>query len=153
MRLFSYARYLNQKGLDETYTDSFGTTKTVAKREDIQLTKFFLPFAGWFMTPKFRYYLYVWSSQRLAGRPGTGGRRRQSEHRVQQVRDSRARHHQPSGVRSTEGQFPYWLGVDDRLTPTSSSARRTPPASGSRAICRAGSSTRPCSATTSARSA
>ena len=29
MRLFSYARYLNQKGLDATYTDSFGNTKTV----------------------------------------------------------------------------------------------------------------------------
>ena len=29
VRLFSYARYLNQKGLDETYTDAFGNVKTV----------------------------------------------------------------------------------------------------------------------------
>jgi hypothetical protein len=65
MRLFSYARYLNQKGLDETYTDFFGNTKTVKQREDFQLNKFFLPFSGWFLDPKFRYYLYVWS----AGRP------------------------------------------------------------------------------------
>ena len=52
VRLFSYARYLNQKGLDPTYTDSFGNTKTVQQREDVQLNKFFLPFSGWFLTPK-----------------------------------------------------------------------------------------------------
>src|SRR5215831_8913640 len=45
MRLFSYARYLNQKGLDPTYTDSFGNTFSVKQREDFQLTKFFLPFS------------------------------------------------------------------------------------------------------------
>ena len=59
VRLFSYARYLNQKGLDESYTDAFGNTKTVPLREDFQLNKFFLPFSGWFLTPKMRYYLYV----------------------------------------------------------------------------------------------
>ena len=67
IRLFSYARYLNQKGLDETYTDAFGNVKTVQRREDFQLNKFFLPFSGWFMTPKFRYYLYVWSSNPSQG--------------------------------------------------------------------------------------
>jgi hypothetical protein len=40
MRLFSYVRYLNQKGLDATYTDSFGNEKTVDRREDVQLNKF-----------------------------------------------------------------------------------------------------------------
>src|SRR6059058_1509455 len=54
MRLFSYARYLNQKGLDPTYVDAFGRTQTVKQREDIQLNKFFLPFMGWFLTPNFR---------------------------------------------------------------------------------------------------
>ena len=39
------------------------------QREDIQLNKFFLPFAGWFLTPKFRYYLYVWSSNPSQGDP------------------------------------------------------------------------------------
>src|SRR5262245_234474 len=69
MRLFSYARYLNQKGLDPTYTDSFGNTFSVKQREDFQLLKFFLPFSGWFMTPKFRYYLYVWSANTAQGDP------------------------------------------------------------------------------------
>jgi hypothetical protein len=61
-RLFSYARYLNQRNLDESYVDAFGNTKTVTLRQDIQLQKFFAPFSGWFLTPKMRYYLYVWSS-------------------------------------------------------------------------------------------
>ena len=39
------------------------------QREDIQLNKFFLPFSGWFLTPKFRYYLYVWSSNPSQGDP------------------------------------------------------------------------------------
>lgn len=69
VRLFSYARYLNQKGLDATYTDAFGTEREVARRQDVQLNKFFLPFSGWFLTPKFRYYLYVWSSNPSQGDP------------------------------------------------------------------------------------
>ena len=31
--------------------------------------KFFLPFSGWFLTPKLRYYLYVWSSNASQGDP------------------------------------------------------------------------------------
>ena len=68
-RLFSYARYLNQRNLDETYIDAFGNTHTVQQRQDIQLQKFFAPFSGWFLTPKFRYYLYVWSSNASQGDP------------------------------------------------------------------------------------
>ena len=66
-RLFSYARYLNQRNLDEDYVDAFGNTKTVQRRQDIQLQKFFAPFSGWFLTPKMRYYLYVWSSNASQG--------------------------------------------------------------------------------------
>ncbi|HEX6853464.1 MAG TPA: DUF3011 domain-containing protein, partial [Candidatus Polarisedimenticolaceae bacterium] len=69
MRLFSYVRYLNQKGLDASYTDFFGNLKTVPQREDVQLNKFFLPFTGWFLNPKMRYYLYVWSSNPSQGDP------------------------------------------------------------------------------------
>src|SRR5262245_21008573 len=115
MRLFTYVRYLNQKGLDPTYTNFFGTTSTIDQREDVQLTKFFLPFSGWFLTPKFRYYLYVWSSNASQGDPaqvvGAGN--------ISWVFN---RFVTLGGgitslpiVRSTEGQFPYWLGVDDRL--------------------------------------
>ncbi|MEO8307471.1 MAG: hypothetical protein ABI616_05465 [Pseudomonadota bacterium] len=55
MRLFTYVRYLNQKGLDPSYTDFFGNSHDVKQRQDVQLTKFFLRFSGWFLDPKFRY--------------------------------------------------------------------------------------------------
>jgi hypothetical protein len=115
VRLFSYARYLNQKGLDETYTDAFGNVKTVPIREDFQLNKFFLPFSGWFLTPKFRYYLYVWSANPSQGEPAqVVGAGNLSYVFNRHVTFGAGITSLPS-VRSTEGQFPYWLGVDDRL--------------------------------------
>src|SRR4249919_1529965 len=35
-RLFSYVRYLNQRNIDPTYTDSFGVQRSVQQRQDIQ---------------------------------------------------------------------------------------------------------------------
>jgi hypothetical protein len=116
MRLFTYVRYLNQLGLDPTYVDHFGVTQQVQRRQDIQLTKFFLPFSGWFLTPQFRFYLYVWSANTSQGLPAQvvgGGNISWTFNRFLTL---------GGGIfalpttRSTEGQFPYWLGVDDRLT-------------------------------------
>jgi hypothetical protein len=115
VRLFSYARYLNQLDLDDSYTDAFGNTQTVKRRQDAQLQKFFLPFSGWFLTPKFRYYLYVWSANTSQGDPAQvvgGGNISYVFNRY--VTFGGGITSLPS-VRSTEGQFPYWLGVDDRL--------------------------------------
>jgi hypothetical protein len=115
LRLFTYARYLNQRNLDDSYVDAFGTSHTVQRRQDIQLQKFFLPLSGWFLTPKMRYYLYVWSSNSSQGDPAQvvgGGNISWSFNRFVTVGAGITS--LPS-VRSTEGQFPYWLGVDDRL--------------------------------------
>ncbi len=114
-RLFSYGRYLNQRNLDESYVDSFGNTKTVQRRQDIQLQKFFAPFSGWFLTPKMRYYLYVWSSNASQGDPAQvvgAGNLSWTFNRFVSVGVGIT---SLPTVRSTEGQFPYWLGVDDRL--------------------------------------
>src|SRR5205085_2633637 len=114
-RLFSYVRYLDQRNIDETYTDAFGNTKTVQRRQDIQLAKFFAPFSGWFLTPKFRYYLYVWSSNASQGDPAQvvgGGNVSYNFNRFVNVGAGIT---SLPAVRSTEGQFPYWLGVDGRL--------------------------------------
>ena len=133
MRLFTYVRYLNQKGLDPTYTDSFGNTHAVQQRQDVQLNKFFLPFSGWFLTPKFRYYLYVWSSNPSQGDPAQvvgAGNLSYTFNRFVTLGGGIGC--LPS-VRSTEGQFPYWLGVDDRLIADEFFRARTRPGSGSRA--------------------
>ena len=115
MRLFTYVRYLNQMGLDDSYTDSFGNPHSVQRRQDVQLNKFFLPFSGWFMTPKMRYYLYVWSTNASQGDPAqVVGAGNVSYNFNRFVTLGGGITSLPS-VRSTEGQFPYWLGVDDRL--------------------------------------
>jgi DUF3011 family protein len=114
-RLFSYGRYLNQRNLNETYVDGFGNTRTVQRRQDVQLQKFFAPFSGWFLTPKFRYYLYVWSANTSQGDPAQvvgAGNLTWNFNRFVSVGVGITS--LPS-VRSTEGQFPYGLGVDDRL--------------------------------------
>jgi hypothetical protein len=114
-RLFSYGRYLNQRNLDESYVDAFGNTHTIQRRQDIQLQKFFAPFSGWFLTPKFRYYLYVWSantSQGDAAQVVGAGNLSWTFNRFVSVGVGIT---SLPAVRSTEGQFPYWLGVDDRL--------------------------------------
>ena len=116
LRIFSYVRYLNQKGLDQTYTDSFGKTHSIQIREDVQLNKVFFPFSGWFLTPKFRYYLYVWSqnpAQGDAAQVVAAGNLSYTFNRYLTLGGGIT---SLPGVRSTEGQFPYWLGVDDRLT-------------------------------------
>jgi len=115
-RLFSYARYLNQRNIDERYTDAFGVEHSLQQRQDIQLAKFFSPFSGWFLTPKFRYYLYVWSSNASQGDPAQvvgAGNLSYTFNRFITVGSGIT---SLPTVRSTEGQFPYWLGVDDRLT-------------------------------------
>jgi hypothetical protein len=114
-RLFSYVRYLNQLDIDDTYTDAFGQSHTVKQRQDVQLQKFFAPFSGWFLTPKFRYYLYVWSSNPSQGDPAQvvgAGNLSYTFNRFVTIGGGIT---SLPTVRSTEGQFPYWLGVDDRL--------------------------------------
>jgi hypothetical protein len=115
-RLFSYARYLNQKGLDPSYVDSFGNTHPVKQRQDMQLQKFFAPFSGWYLTPKFRYYLYVWSSNSSQGDPAQVVGAGNLSYAFNRFVTVGAGITSLPSTRSTEGQFPYWLGVDDRMT-------------------------------------
>jgi hypothetical protein len=114
-RLFSYARYLNQFGLDSSYVDSFGKSHTVQIRQDVQLQKFFAPFAGWYLTPKFRYYLYVWSSNPSQGDPAQVVGAGNLTYTFNRFVTFGAGITSLPAVRSTEGQFPYWLTVDNRL--------------------------------------
>ena len=91
------------------------TPRRCSAAQDIQLQKFFAPFSGWFLTPKMRYYLYVWSSNPSQGDPAQvvgAGNLSWTFNRFVTVGAGITS--LPS-VRSTEGQFPYWLGVDDRL--------------------------------------
>jgi hypothetical protein len=116
LRVFSYVRYLNQKGLDPSYTDFFGNVHNIQIREDVQLNKVFFPFSGWFLTPKFRYYLYVWSQNPAQGEGAQVVAAGNLSYTFNRFLTLGGGITSLPGVRSTEGQFPYWLGVDDRLT-------------------------------------
>jgi hypothetical protein len=115
MRLFTYVRYLDQQGLDPSYTDYFGNSHDVKQRQDVQLNKFFLPFSGWFLSPQFRYYLYVWSTNTGQGEPAQVVGAGNISYNFNRFITLGGGITSLPSTRSTEGQFPYWLGVDDRI--------------------------------------
>jgi hypothetical protein len=66
--VFAYARYLNQRALDKTYTDAFGRTHDLADiRQDVQFQKLSWNFKGWLFDPNFRYYFFFWTSNPQMG--------------------------------------------------------------------------------------
>jgi hypothetical protein len=112
---YCFARYLNQKALDGTYTDSFGNTRSIDIRQDIQFNKAILWFYGWFIDPKLIYVTYIWTAntnQGLGAQVVLAGNLRYMFSR--RLILGTGIDGLP-GVRSTEGNFPQWLGVDNRL--------------------------------------
>lgn len=114
IKLYTYIRYLNQKHLDPTYTDVSGNTFPIQLRQDFQVNKIMVYFNGWFLTPKLKYQSYVWStnvSQGQSSQVVVAGNLRYT------FNDKFILGFGISGlpgVRSTEGNFPYWLGTDQR---------------------------------------
>lgn len=112
--IYTYARYLNQLGLASSYTDSFGNVKNVQERQDFQLQKVQIKFLGWVLDPKLRYFLYTWTSNATQGQgaqvvvAGNVGYTFNSHLTLAAGITSLP------GVRSTEGNFPFWLSVDSR---------------------------------------
>ncbi len=63
----TYARYLNQNALDDTYVDSFGREIALDLRNEVQLYKVSLNFKGWLFDPKFQYLLFAWTNNANQG--------------------------------------------------------------------------------------
>jgi len=115
LRLYTYIRYVNQMAWDKEYKDSFGNIKTLDRRQDVQLNKVKLETYGWLLSEKLRYVLYVWTanaSQGLGAQVVVAGN----------LRYEFSRHFALAGgitslpgTRTTSHQFPFWLGVDNRL--------------------------------------
>src|SRR5436190_5659014 len=114
IRPYTYLRYLNQKALDITYKDGFGKTQTVDTRQDVQLQKVSIYFTGWAFDPKFSYFLYVWTtnaSQGLGAQVVVAGNLSYTFNKHFKILGGIA---SLPGVRTTEGNFPFWLSVDNR---------------------------------------
>jgi hypothetical protein len=112
--LVSYLRYLNQHGMDKTYTSAFGQNFDVTPREDFQLAKVQITLRGWLFDPRFGYNAYVWTSQAsqgLGAQVVVAGNINWTF--ADWLRVYFGIHSLPS-TRSTNRTFPYWLRNDNR---------------------------------------
>ena len=112
--IYTYARYLNQLGLASNYTDSFGNVKSVQERQDFQLQKVQIKFLGWVLDPQLRYFLYTWTSNATQGQGAQVVVAGNVGYTFNEHFTLAAGITSLPGVRTTEGNFPYWLSVDSR---------------------------------------
>ncbi len=113
--IYTYVRYLNQKLLDENYTDYFGNISTLQQRQDFQIQKVQIKFLGWLLSEKLRYFLYAWTSnasQGLGAQVVLAGNLNYTFNRHFNLAGGIT---SLPGTRSVEGNFPFWLSVDSRL--------------------------------------
>ncbi len=112
--IYTYLRYLNQSALDDRYTNGLGEDVRLDHRNDLELNKAKIEFRGWLIDPHFRYTLYTWTNNAAQGQGAQvvlGGNLNWAFSSALTV---------GAGVlslpttRSTQGNFPYWLGVDHR---------------------------------------
>jgi hypothetical protein len=107
-------RYLSQKGMDTRYTDDFGRSRNLKRRDDAQLQKVTLYFKGWILDPKIRYSLYTWTTNVSQGQG--------AQVVVNGNLQYKMNNHFAPGVgvsglpctRSLYGQWPAWLRQDAR---------------------------------------
>jgi hypothetical protein len=111
---WTYVRYLNQTGLDDEYTDSFGREFDIDIRNDFQVNKVNLTFNGWVYDPDFRWLLYTWTSNTSQGESAQVVVAGNLKYRFNDALDVGAGIDSLPGTRSTTGNFPYWIKVDSR---------------------------------------
>jgi hypothetical protein len=111
---WTYVRYLNQKGLDDSYTDSFGREFDIDIRNDFQVNKVNLTFNGWVYDPDFRWLLYTWTSNTSQGESAQVVVAGNLKYRFNEAVDVGFGIDALPGTRSTTGTFPYWIKVDSR---------------------------------------
>jgi hypothetical protein len=112
---YTYVRYLNQKSLENSYTNAFGTTIPVQQRDDVFLNKAQIKFLGWVLDPNFRYLLYAWTNNTAGGQGASVVVAGNLNYTFNKYFTLGGGVFSLPGVRTLEGQFPYWLSVDNRL--------------------------------------
>lgn len=113
--IYAYARYLNQRSLEPTYTSDFGVTTTLQRRQDFQLNKVQFKFLGWILNQKFRYFLYAWTSNATQGQGAQVVLAGNLNYVFNKYLAVGAGIYSLPGTRTVEGNFPFWLSVDSRL--------------------------------------
>jgi len=111
---WAYTRYLNQDALDKDYTDSFGRTFQLDRRNDIQFNKVNLTFTGWLFDPDFRYLLYTWTSNTSQGDSAQVVVAGNMKYKFSEALDIGLGIDALPGTRSMYGTFPFFNKVDMR---------------------------------------
>ena len=111
---FTYLRYLNQKALDDTYTDAFGRTTDLNLRQDLQFQKVLLNMKGWLFDPDFRYVFYTWTSNTSQGQGAQVAVAGNLSYRFNDAFSVAGGTGSLPSTRSTNNTFPMWLKVDHR---------------------------------------
>lgn len=114
LSIYTYVRYLNQLGLDGSYTDAFGNVKSVQRRQDMQLQKLQIKFLGWVLDPKLRYFLYAWTSNANQGLGAQTVLAGNLQYTFNDYVTLGGGIRSLPGTRSVEGNFPFWTNVDSR---------------------------------------
>ena len=114
LSFYVLARYLNQTGLDDTYTNHKGDVLPVDRRQDIQFQKSNLYFRGWVGDPRFRYTVFIWTSNATQGQGAqvvVGGN---IQYKVNKYIEGGIGINGLPSVRSLSGSWPGWLRSDAR---------------------------------------
>ncbi len=111
---WTYARFLNQQMLDDSYTDSFGRERELDTRNDIQLNKVNLYFKGWVYDPRLTYLLYTWTANTSQGDSAQVVVAGNIGYRFGENLNLGVGIGALPGTRSLRGTFPYWNKVDTR---------------------------------------
>ncbi len=109
-----YVRYLNQLDLNEFYTDAFGRTFEIDRRQDIQLNRLQFILHGWLFDERFRYFWYAWTQNVSQGDPAqvvVGGN---ISYKFGDGLTAMAGIFSLPTTRSTAQSFPNWLRIDHR---------------------------------------
>ncbi|HMC55650.1 MAG TPA: hypothetical protein VKH19_10790 [Gemmatimonadaceae bacterium] len=112
--IWTYMRYINQNSLHQSYTDAFGNTATIKRRQDIQNQKVTAFLRGWIFDPRLLFKVMIWTANTSIGDPNqlaVGGI-------LTWVFSPRMALALGAGplptARSTQMTFPNWLKVDHR---------------------------------------
>ena len=109
-----YVRYLNQLDLNDFYTDAFGRTFEIDRRQDIQLNRLQFILHGWLFDERFRYFWYAWTQNVSQGDPAqvvVGGN---ISYKFGDGLTAMAGIFSLPTTRSTAQSFPNWLRIDHR---------------------------------------
>jgi len=112
--IYTYVRYLNSTGVDDTYVNGLGQEVKIDKRNDIELNKVKIEFRGWLLDPKFQYVLYSWTNNAAMGQGAQVVLGGNVKYAFSDAFLLGAGILSLPTTRSTSGNFPYWLAVDHR---------------------------------------